>query len=123
MKDLKEVIKWSLLTLVAIAILVLGVTALNGTLYPWWLSIQRKSVEQSKSFTDANNSMLQKYIQEYTALETKKAEAGDDNKLVTAYESQQIAIVNMMCQETSTMAAETVKPSTRSWLSTKGGCR
>jgi uncharacterized protein with GYD domain len=123
MTDLKQVVKWCLLALVAIIILTVGITALNGTLYPWWLSIQRKSVEQSKSFVDSNNNMLESYILEYGRLDTKIAEANGNTAVVQAYEAQQKAIVTKMCLEISTMKQGTVNPNTLTWLNSKGGCR
>lgn len=123
MQDLKDTLKFAFLALLVIAILTLGITALNGTLYPWWLSIQRRSVEQSKSFTDANNNMLETYILEYSRLDTKIAEAEGDKNLISAYRSQQGAIIEKMCREISTMASGTVRPSTLTWLNSKGGCQ
>jgi hypothetical protein len=123
MSDFKEVVKWSLLTLVVITILTLGVTALNGSLYPWWLSIQRKSVEESKSFVDGNNNMLETYMLEHSRLDTKIAEAQGDETLTSAYQSQQKAIVGKMCRQISTMKKSTVNPDTISWLNSNGGCR
>jgi len=124
---LKEVVKWCLIALVAIAILVVGITgismAVTGTAYPWWLSIQRKAVEQSKSFTDANNNMLESYMLEHSRLDTKIAEASGNESLTQAYEAQQKAIVGKMCLEISTMAQGTVNPNTLSWLNSNGGCR
>lgn len=127
MNDLKEVIKWCLIGLVALVILVVGIggisMAARGTLYPWWLSVQRKSVEQSKSFTDANNNMLESYMLEHSRLDTKIAEANGNENLTQAYVAQQKAIVEKMCRETSTMAQGTVNPNTLSWLNSNGGCR
>lgn len=127
MTELKEIVKWCLLALVAIAILVVGIAgitmAVNGTLYPWWLSIQRKAVEQSKSFTDANNNMLESYKLEYVRLDTKIAEANGNEVAIEAYEAQQKAIVEKMCKEISTMAQGTVNPNTITWLNSNGGCR
>lgn len=123
MKDLKSVVGYSLLALIAIAILTIGITALQGQLYPWWLSIQRKSVEQSKSFTDANNNMLETYMLEYSRLDTKVAEAQGDESLIVAYHAQQKAIVGKMCRQISTMAQGTVNPNTITWLNSKGGCK
>lgn len=123
MKDLKEVLKVSLLALLVIAILTIGVTALNGQLYPWWLSIQRKSVEQSKSFTDSNNNMLESYMLEYSRLDTKIAEAQGDETIIGAYKAQQKAIVEKMCRQISTMAQGTVNPDTTQFLNSHGGCK
>lgn len=123
MQDFKEVVKWSVLALIALAILAFGTMAINGTLYPWWLSIQRKSVEQSKSFTDSNNNMLETYILEYGRLDVKIAESGNDESLASVYRAQQKAIVEKMCRQISTMAPGTVNPSTQTWLNSKGGCQ
>jgi hypothetical protein len=127
MSDLKQVVKWCLIGLVAIVILTVGITgismAVNGTVYPWWLSIQRRAVEQSKSFTDANNNMLESYVMEHSRLDTKIAEANGNESLTQAYEAQQKAIVGKMCLEISTMAQGTVNPNTLAWLNSNGGCR
>jgi len=122
-EDFKEVIKWTLISLVALAIMTVGITALNGTLYPWMLSIQRHSVEQSKSFVDANNNMLQNYMLEYSRLDTKIVETQGNEGLVQAYQSQQKAIVGRMCTEISTMQQNTVNPNTLQFLNSHGGCR
>lgn len=123
MQDLKDTLKYSLLALLVIAILTAGITAMNGQLYPWWLSIQRKSVEQSKSFTDGNNNMLESYMLEYSRLETRVAEAQGDENLITAYRAQEKAIVEKMCRQISTMAQGTVNPNTTQFLNSHGGCR
>ena len=121
MSDLKHAVKYSLIALVVLAILTLGVTALNGSLYPLWLSFQRQSVEQSKSFTDSNNNMLESYILEYSRLDAKIAEG--DESISPAYKAQQRAIVEKMCRQVSTMASGTVNVSVVTWLNSKGGCK
>lgn len=123
MQDLKEVLKVTFLALLVIAILTVGITALNGQLYPWWLSIQRKSVEQSKSFTDGNNNMLESYVLEVSRLDTKIAEAQGDEAIIGAYKAQQKAIVEKMCRQISTMAQGTVNPNTTQFLNSHGGCK
>lgn len=127
MTDLKQVVKWCLLALVAIAILTAGIAgiimAAQGTLYPWWLSIQRKSVEQSKSFTDSNNNMLQTYKLEYIRLDAQIIAANGNPALVNVLEAQQKAIIEKMCLEISTMAQGTINPNTLAWLNSNGGCR
>jgi len=123
MQDFKEVLKVTFLALLVIAILTVGITALNGQLYPWWLSIQRKSVEQSKSFTDGNNNMLESYMLEYSRLDTKIAEAQGDEAIIGAYRAQQKAIVEKMCRQTSTMAQGTVNSNTTQFLNSHGGCK
>lgn len=123
MQDLKEVLKVTFLALLVIAILTVGITALNGQLYPWWLSIQRKSVEQSKSFTDGNNNMLESYVLEVSRLDTKIAEAQGDEAIIGAYKAQQKAIVGKMCRQISTMAQGTVNPNTTQFLNSHGGCK
>jgi hypothetical protein len=122
MQDLKESLKITLIALMVIAILTIGITALNGTLYPWWLSIQRKSVEESKSFTDANNLALARYQKEYVGLDTKIAEAQGDQSLIGPYEDQQQAIIGLMCTQISTMKVGTVNPNILSFISSNGGC-
>jgi hypothetical protein len=122
-QELKMVLWYCFLGIMVISIFTVAFTALNGTLYPWWLSIQRKSVEQSKSFTDANNNMLESYMLEHSRLDTKIAEANGNESLTQAYGAQQKAIVGKMCMEVSTMAQGTVNPNTLAWLNSNGGCR
>ncbi len=114
---------WAVIALVIVAILAFGGLAIQRWAYPWWLSIQRESVENSKSFSDANNNMLETYKLEYTRLDTKIAEAGDDANLTAAYRAQQNAIIEKMCRQISTMKKATVNPSTLTWLNSKGGCQ
>lgn len=123
MSETKDTLKVILLWLL-IGCLIVGVVVVSyQVVYPWYLSVQRKAVEQSKSFTDANNNMLESYILESSRLDTKIAEAGDNTALVSAYKAQQSAIVGKMCREIATMATGTVKPSTMSWLASQGGCQ
>lgn len=125
MKDFREAISGCVVfvgVVVVFVALVIGLAALNGALYPWWLSVQRNAVEQSKSFVDANNNMLETYKLEYVRLDTKIAEAQGDEKLIAAYHSQQAAIINQMCTEISTMNRSTVNPNTIAWISSQGGC-
>ena len=106
--DIKEILQICFYALLIVSILTVSFMALTGQLYPWYLSIQRKSVEQSKSFTDANNNMLQTYALEYSRLETKIAE---NPTVSTSYKAQQTAILNKMCLQVSTMAIGTIYPS------------
>lgn len=111
------------LGVVALAIIAFGSMLIQEKIYPWWLSVQRESVEESKSFTDSNNNMLQTYILEHSRLDTKVIEAGDDQGLVVAYKAQQRAIVEKMCRQISTMEKDTVNPDTLFWLNSHGGCK
>lgn len=122
-RELRETLWMCFLVVLVVSILAVAFTALNGTLYPWWLSIQRKAVEQSKSFTDSNNNMLEFYKLEYIRLDTKIAEAQGLDTITQAYRVQQKAIVGKMCTEISTMAQGTVNPNTLAWLNSNGGCR
>lgn len=120
---MKEIGTYALIllaVLLVITILSVFFMALNGTLYPWWLSIQRKAVEDSKSFTDANNNMLSTYMLEYSRLDTKIAE---NPTIAGAYKSQQLAIIDKMCRQISTMKKETVNSDILNWLNSKGGCQ
>jgi hypothetical protein len=117
-----RVIGYAFLTLWIIAILAFGILFLNGQLYPLWLSIQRQSVEQSKSFTDSNNTMLATYMLEYSRLDTKRATAGENTALVNTYKAQQNAILGKMCLEISTMTKNTVNPDVLRFLNSNGGC-
>ena len=109
--------------LIILALLAIGVLAIQRAAYPWWLSIQRTSVEASKSFTDANNNMLETYKLECSRLDTKIAEADDDKEIIKVYAAQQKAIVEKMCREISTMNRSTVNPTTLQWLNSKGACK
>lgn len=113
----------AVICIVVIAIVAGSLFAAQAYLYPSWLSVQRNAVKQSKSFTDANNNMLETYKLEYGRLDTKIAEAQADEILVSAYRAQQNAIIEKMCREISTMKRETVNPSTLSWLNSQGGCQ
>jgi hypothetical protein len=117
-----EVLFWCLIALVVTALITFGTMAIQGKTLPWWLSIQRQAVEQSKSFTDANNNMLSTYSMEYQALDTKIAEAKGDQELISVYKAQQKAILRKMCQEVSTMSPGTVNPQTLQWMNSEGGC-
>lgn len=114
---------YAVITVVVIAVLALGGLAVQRVVYPWWLSVQREAVEESKSFTDANNNMLQAYMLEYSRLDTKIAEAQGNVELVAAYNAQQSAIVERMCRQISTMKRDTVNPTTIQWLNGKGNCK
>lgn len=114
---------YAFLVVVVLAILTFGGLAIQRYAYPWWLSVQRTSVEQSKSFTDSNNLMLQTYITEYTALEVKLAETSETPELAQAYQAQQQAIVNQMCFQKATMAPGTINPTTATWINSHGGCQ
>lgn len=108
------------LTLVVIALLTFGGLFIQKVAYPWWLSTQRQSVENSKSFTDANNNMLETYKLEYSRLDVKISESPDD---ASVYKAQQKAILEKMCVEISTMQRNTVNPQTIQWLNSKGACK
>ena len=113
---------WTIIALVVMALLAFGGLFIQRYAYPWWLSIQRRSVEESKSFTDANNNMLETYKLEYVRLDTSIDISKDDADLVDAYQAQQKAIVYKMCLQISTMKRDTVNPQTLRWLSSQGGC-
>ena len=117
-----EIVFWMAVGLVVFTLLTAGGMAINGWALPKWLSIERKAVEQSKSFTDANNNMLSTYSMEYQALDVKIAESSGNTELVSVYKAQQKAILRKMCQEVSTMSPGTVNPTTIQWINSKGGC-
>ncbi len=123
LKSVTELVFWTVVVLGITALLVGGGLLIQKYAYPWYLSIQRRSVENSKSFTDANNNMLESYKLEYARLDTKIVEAQNNQEIVSAYEAQQKAILARMCLEISTMQKNTVNPATLSWLNSKGGCR
>ena len=110
---------WGLLIL---AVVVAGVFAINSVVYPWWLSIQREAVESSKSYNDSRNTMLYTYMSEYEDLSVKVAESSDNPAAVQAYQGQQQAIIDSMCQMKGTMNSGTVSPDVNSFLSQHGGC-
>lgn len=122
-RNLSESVQIAIIILVTGAILVGGWVVFERWAYPAYLENQRKAVEQSDSFVDSNNMMLQTYINEYNTLDTKIAEAQGDETLISAYLSQQKSIINLMCTQISTMAQGTVNPNTNSFLASKGGCR
>ena len=110
---------WALLL---IAVVAGGLFAFNSVLYPWWLSVQRESVENSKSYNDSRNSQLFTYMSEYKDLESKIAENESNLPAVTAYRGQQGAILDSMCQIVGTMNSETVSPDIVAFLFQYGGC-
>jgi hypothetical protein len=114
---------YAVITIIVVAVLAFGGLFIQRVAYPWWLSIQREAVEESKSFTDANNNMLQAYVLEHSRLDTKIAEAQGETDLVVAYNAQQTAIVERMCRQISTMKRDTVNPNTIQWLNSNGGCK
>lgn len=113
------------LIIVCFAILAFAALGIQKYAYPWMLSIQRRSVENSKSFTDSNNNMLAQYMLEYSRLDTKIAEAHkvEDSNSEVVYKSQQLAIKSKMCTQISTMQKDTINPDTLLWLNQHGGCR
>lgn len=106
--------------LLVTAAIVFGGLVIQKYALPWWTSIQRTTVENSKSFTDANNNMLETYKLEYSRLDVKIAESPDD---APVYKAQQKAILEKMCTEISTMQRSTVNPQTIQWLNSKGACK
>lgn len=121
--EFAEIVWYALIGLVVLAILTAGALGIQRFAWPWLLSIQRESVESSKSFTDANNNMLETYILEYSRLNVKIADAQSNAEVISAYEAQQTAIVERMCRQIVTMKRETVNPSTIQWLEKKGACK
>ena len=114
-------IKYALIALLVFAVLVGLYLATARVVYPAILGIQRAGVEESKSFTDSSNVMLQTYILEHSRLDVEIAKA--DAVTARAYRGQQQAIINKMCAMIATMQSDTVQLSTWSWLQTKGGCQ
>jgi hypothetical protein len=99
-----------------------GTLFIQKYIYPQWLSVQRSAVESSKSYVDSNNTALMNLSTEYTALDVKIVEAGDDTSAISVYKSQQKAIKNQMCQMISTMKQGTVSPLVSQFISQNGGC-
>jgi hypothetical protein len=126
---MKDVLKGIGLVLVFI-VLLLGFYAFtaSGTLlvqkyiYPQWLSVQRSSVESSKSYVDSKNTALVNLSSEYIKLDTKIAESGDNQKLIDSYKAQQTAILGQMCQIISTMKRDTIASMNSQFISQNGGC-
>lgn len=123
LEELRDVIWYSGLFIVAIALLGFGIYSIQHWLYPAWLDYQRDSVENSKSFVDANNNMLETYKLEYVRLDTKIEEAKDDQSSIKIYKAQQKAILEKMCKQISTMKKNTVNSDTQYWLGQKGACK
>jgi len=121
LSELGYVVWLTIIGLIVLALLAVGTLGIQRVVYPKWLSVQRSAVEQSKSFTDANNNMLETYKLEYVRLDAKIA--GSNEAVATAYKAQQGAILGKMCTEIATMSVGTVNPNTLSWLNSKGGCR
>lgn len=112
---------YTLLVLLVVGLFALGWLGISRVVYPWWLSFQRQSVEQSKSYTDSTNIAMANYIREYRALDAKIAEAKGDQSLIGPYQAQQRAILTQMCQIKATM--KDIAPDTQVFLSQHGGCQ
>jgi hypothetical protein len=99
-----------------------GTLLIQKFIYPEWLSVQRLSVESSKSYVDSNNLALSNLITEFVALDVKIMDAGGDQNSINVYKAQQGAIKNQMCQTVSKMKSGTVSPMTLQFISQNGGC-
>lgn len=121
--ELADTIGISVTVLVLIAIFVFGSLAISYIAYPAYLSVQRESVEASKSFTDSRNDALLNYQSEYGRLEIKIAESGDNPQVVSVYRTQQTAILDSMCHMVATMKNDTVSPTINQFIATNGGCK
>lgn len=91
------------------AVLAYGGLALGADILPRWKAVERRTVEQSKSFTDSRNDAALNLIREHARL--SESEAG-----------QRQAIYEQICQTVDTMAAGTVAPAVSRWVATNGGC-
>ena len=120
-EEVGSLVWYTLLALLIVAILSFGWLGISRVVYPWWLSIQREAVEDSKSYTDSTNIAMANYIREYHSLDSKIAEAKGDQFLIAPYQAQQSAILNQMCQIKATM--NDVAPDTQVFLSQHGGCQ
>ena len=108
---------WLVLVIIT---LVLSICVVGSfALYPVWLAYHRVSLEQSKSFTDSHNNMLETYVLEYSRLDTKIV---SDPESKPQYEAQQKALIEQMCQIKSTMGIGTINPDIVRFLATHGGC-
>lgn len=122
LRDSAAAVWWTIVLSFCVLLFAGAVFAFNAGLYPAWLGIQRNAVEQSKSYVDSANGSLTTYAQEYRALDTKIAEAGDNSSTVGAYKAQQKAILNSMCQQIDSMRTNTVAPAALSFMTQHGGC-
>lgn len=112
---------YTLVFLLVTALVVIGLYSIQAFVYPRWLSYQREAVENGKSYTDSTNQAVSNFIREYTALDTKIAEAKGDQDLIGAYENQQSAILTQICGVYVTMNG--VSQSNFQFISAHGGCR
>lgn len=117
----KSTVKALALTLLVIVVAIASYLLIARVVYPAWFAIQRESVEESKSFVDSSNIMLQTYMLEYARLDVNIAQS--DAATAKAYRGQQRAIINKMCSQVATMEPSTIQPSTMAWLTIKGGCQ
>jgi len=120
--ELADMTGISVAILTVMIIFVSGSLAISYFAYPAYLSIQRESVEASKSFNDSRNDALLTYQSEYGRLEIKIAESSDNKQVITVYRTQQTAILDSMCHMIATMNDGTVSPTINQFIATNGGC-
>ncbi len=114
---------WSTV-LAALCLVIMGVTlfGLDAILYPLQLKVEREAVLQSQGYVDGSITGLENYKLEYMRLESKIAEARQNTAVITAYQSQQKAILGSMCSITVKMKVETVPDTIARFMTEKGGC-
>ncbi len=110
-----------ILSIVLIAILAFGGFAINRTLYPAWMGVQREAVQQSKSFVDSTGTTLANLKTEHGRLQVKIAET-EKPEAVAVYKAQQQQVVEQMCTIVATMDKSTVDRSIINFINEEGGC-
>lgn len=91
------------------AVLAYGGLALGADILPRWKAVERRTVEQSKSFTDSRNDASLNLIREY-------------ERVGESEDGQRRAIFEQVCQTVDTMAAGAVAPAVSRWVANNGGC-
>ena len=76
---------------------------------PGVLAWEREAVVQSQSYTDSRQRELLLYLEEYHSLNVQALQT-QNPEAVTAYRSQQQALVSRMRQAASTMPRQNVPP-------------
>lgn len=100
-------LKWTLVALAVIALLSVGIFAIQAVLTPAGLAVERKSIEQSRSYSVSLNQQAAAYLAEAS----KATDPG-----------QKIAMKNAACNIISGNP-DLLNPGNRETLNALGGCR
>jgi len=109
----------TVLAMLVIAALVL--TAVNGYSLPWFLSIERTAVENSRGFIHPMNEQALSKIEAWYDLEVDKREA--DESTAKAITGQQRALYDNVCQLAINQLKGNVTQPVRDFLGENGDCR